>query len=146
MKELHRSIYCVLSRRSPSSRSTTCFVARPASLSWAFPIKPPRLSEVLELACIAHLIDCATSSDDAGASKPAPDIVEAALEQAAVPSECVVMLGDTPYDVKAAQRAGVRMIGLRCGGWTDRELRGATETYANPAELLARYDSSVLAG
>ncbi|MEX0907210.1 MAG: HAD family hydrolase [Gemmatimonadota bacterium] len=102
------------------------------------------LAALLKQTRLEHLIDCATNSDDAAESKPAPDIVDAALKQAAVPADEVVMIGDTPYDVKAAQRAGVRIIGLRCGGWTDKELRGAAETYGSPAELLARYDESLL--
>jgi HAD superfamily hydrolase (TIGR01509 family) len=102
------------------------------------------LSALLKQAGIEDLIDAATSSDDADSSKPAPDIVAAALEQAGAPADRVAMLGDTPYDVKAAQRAGVPLIALRCGGWTDAELRGAVEVYRDPAELLERYDDSLL--
>jgi phosphoglycolate phosphatase-like HAD superfamily hydrolase len=54
------------------------------------------------------------------------------------------MLGDTPYDVKAARRAGVRIIGVRCGGWNDKELIGAAEIYENPADLLLKYERSLL--
>ena len=36
------------------------------------------------------------------------------------------MVGDTPYDVEAAQNAGVRIIAVRCGGWSDGELQGAS--------------------
>jgi HAD superfamily hydrolase (TIGR01509 family) len=103
------------------------------------------LSPLLKQAGLDRLIDAATSSDEAEKSKPSPDIVEAALAQAGAPARDVVMLGDTPYDVKAAQRAGVRIIALRCGGWTDAELRGAAEIYQDPAELLDRYDESLLA-
>lgn len=103
------------------------------------------LSPLLKQAGIDRLIDAATSSDEAEKSKPSPDIVEAALAQAGAPARDVVMLGDTPYDVQAAQRAGVRIIALRCGGWTDAELRGAAEIYQDPAELLDRYDESLLA-
>ena len=52
------------------------------------------------------------------------------------------MLGDTPYDIQAAARAGVRTIGLRCGGW--EELPGALAVYDDPADLLRRYDDSPL--
>lgn len=103
------------------------------------------LKALLEQSQLRDLVDAATNSDDAEESKPAPDIVTAALKQAGAPPSAVVMLGDTPYDVKAALRAGVSIIGLRCGGWTDHELRGAAEVYSDPAELLARYDESLLA-
>lgn len=102
------------------------------------------LRALLEQAKLEDLIDESTSADEADASKPAPDIVQAALRKAGVPSSEVVMLGDTPYDVKAAQRAGVRIIALRCGGWNDRELKGAEEVHDDPADLLVRYDASIL--
>jgi HAD superfamily hydrolase (TIGR01509 family) len=102
------------------------------------------LKALLEQADLESLIDDSTNSDEADESKPAPDIVEAALEKSGHNAGDVVMLGDTPYDVKAARRAGVRIIGVRCGGWTDRELKGAAEIYADPADLLACYDRSLL--
>jgi phosphoglycolate phosphatase-like HAD superfamily hydrolase len=55
------------------------------------------------------------------------------------------MLGDTPYDVAAAARAGVRMVGLESGGWTRADLAGALAVYADAAELLAQYDASPFA-
>jgi HAD superfamily hydrolase (TIGR01509 family) len=88
----------------------------------------------------------ATNSDDADASKPAPDIVEAALKKSGEAAGHVVMIGDTPYDVAAARQAGVRIIGVRCGGWTDADLRGAAAVYDDPAAILRDYDRSVLAG
>jgi phosphoglycolate phosphatase-like HAD superfamily hydrolase len=58
----------------------------------------------------------------------------------------VVMIGDTPYDVEAAGRAGVRIIGVECGGWSAAELQGAVAVYADPADLLRRYEESLLGG
>lgn len=102
------------------------------------------LKALLKQARLEDLIDDSTNSDEAESSKPAPDIVQAALDKAGVPAPEAVMLGDTPYDVKAAGRAGVRIIGLRCGGWSDRELKGAAEVYQDPADLLGNYESSIL--
>jgi HAD superfamily hydrolase (TIGR01509 family) len=104
------------------------------------------LALLLERAGIADLVDAATDSDDAESSKPSPDIVEAALQQAGVPPGEAVMLGDTPYDVAAAGRAGVRILAFRCGGWGDADLAGAAAVYDGPAALLEAYDSSLLAG
>jgi phosphoglycolate phosphatase-like HAD superfamily hydrolase len=86
------------------------------------------------------------SAEDVGASKPAPDIVLKALEEAGVAADRAVMVGDTVYDVQAAAAAGVRCIGVRCGGIGEAELRdaGAVAVYGNPAELLAGFDSSPL--
>lgn len=101
------------------------------------------LDGLLRQAGVKDLIEASTSSGQVDDSKPDPDVVEAALEQADAPAERVVMIGDTPYDVEAATRAGVAIIGVRCGGWSDEELRGAIAVYAHPADLLARYEESV---
>jgi len=100
------------------------------------------LKGLLEQAGVADLIQDATSADDAEESKPDPDIVLAALKQAGFPPEEIVMIGDTPYDVEAAARAGVRIVGVRCGGWGDQDLQGAIAVYDHPADLLDRYDES----
>ena len=54
------------------------------------------------------------------------------------------MLGDTPYDVEAALRAGIPVVALRTGGWADADLDGAVAIYDDPADLLARFDGSIL--
>ena len=107
--------------------------------------KKETLEPLLELAGATDLIESKTSTDDADASKPSPDIVGAALERLGLPKKNVVMIGDTPYDVEAAGRAGVALIGLRCGGWDDAGLEGAITIYDDPADLLAHYDTSPLA-
>ena len=102
------------------------------------------LGPLLERAGVRDLIQDSTSSDDAAESKPDPDIVLAALRDAGFPAHRVVMIGDTPYDVEAATRAGVRVIALRSGGWDDDSLRGAIAIYDHPADLLDHYDDSAL--
>jgi HAD superfamily hydrolase (TIGR01509 family) len=102
------------------------------------------LGPLLKIAGADALMDAKTSSGDAEESKPAPDIVEAALERArALPGEAV-MIGDTPYDVAAARSAGVRIIAFRSGGWLDPDLSGAIEIYDGAWDLLARLDRSIL--
>jgi HAD superfamily hydrolase (TIGR01509 family) len=103
------------------------------------------MDALLEQAGIQDLIEEKTSSSDAEESKPDPDIVQAALKSAdAKPGEAI-MLGDTPYDVQASGRAGVRCVALRCGGWDDGDLGGAVAVYDDPADLLARYAGSPFA-
>jgi HAD superfamily hydrolase (TIGR01509 family) len=102
------------------------------------------MTRLLKQARVEDLIEEATSSSDVQASKPDPDIVEAAMEKAGVPADQVVMIGDTPYDAEAAARAGIRLIALRTGGWKDRELRGAAAIYDDPADLLKHYAASLL--
>jgi phosphoglycolate phosphatase-like HAD superfamily hydrolase len=109
--------------------------------------KEDELTRLLEIAGVTDLLTASTSSDDAEQSKPDPDIVEAALERAMSAGggerSSAVMLGDTPYDVEAALRAGIGCVGLECGGWSREELAAAIEVYADPADLLARYDRSI---
>ncbi|AMV39127.1 HAD family hydrolase [Planctomyces sp. SH-PL62] len=102
------------------------------------------LETLLKLAGVDDLIEAQTSSDDAERSKPDPDIVVAAVDQADRPASQVLMLGDTPYDVQAATKAGVAVIALRSGGWDDDDLKGAIAIYDDAADLLAHYDDSPL--
>jgi HAD superfamily hydrolase (TIGR01509 family) len=104
--------------------------------------KEDELEALLRLCGADQFIESKTSADDAARSKPDPDIVEAALQRLDLPRTEVVMLGDTPYDIGAAHKAGVRVVALRCGGWSDANLANAVAVYENPADLLAHYDSS----
>ena len=104
--------------------------------------KKEEVGLILEQAGVADLIETGSSADDAGRSKPDPDIVQAALRKARRPASHSAMLGDTPYDVEAAARARVPAVVLRCGGWSDNRLRGALAVYDDPADLLAHYDES----
>jgi HAD superfamily hydrolase (TIGR01509 family) len=106
--------------------------------------KEDELKPLLEKAGAADLIEEKTSSDDADNSKPDPDIVHAALDGAGFTADEAVMLGDTPYDIEAASKAGVNVIAFRCGGWDDAGLAGAIAIYDDPADLLAHYDDSPL--
>lgn len=102
------------------------------------------LETLLKIAQIEDLVPQTTSSDDADASKPAPDIIEAALQKAQLKPDRAVMLGDTPYDIEAAGKAGVDVIAFRCGGFSDADLGGAIAIYDDPADLLRHYDESPL--
>jgi HAD superfamily hydrolase (TIGR01509 family) len=97
---------------------------------------------------IGDLVDVATSSDDADRSKPHPDIFEAALKKlGGVPPDAIRVVGDTPYDAEAAGKAGLRTIGLLCGGFPEAELSaaGCVAIYRDPQDLLDGFDVSPLA-
>lgn len=96
------------------------------------------LKSLLKQTGLEDSFDTKTNSSDVRRSKPEPDVIEAALEKIAVDSRRTAMVGDTPYDIEAATRAGVRTIGLTCGGWSKQALKeaGAWKVYADPAELL----------
>ena len=98
------------------------------------------LDLLLEQAGVTDAFRDATTADDVDASKPEPDVVLAALRKIALPRREVLFVGDTPYDVEACVRAGVRCIALRCGGWHDRSLRGAIAIYDDPQDVLDHLD------
>ena len=102
--------------------------------------KKGELEPLLEICGADRFISSATSSDDADHSKPDPDILQAAISDLGMPPDEVAMLGDTPYDVEAARRAGIRVITLRCGGWPDSDLK-ADAIYDDPANLCEQLDS-----
>lgn len=109
--------------------------------------KADEVDRYKEIAGIADLIDGATSSDDAERSKPFPDIFQAALAKLSpIRAEEAVVVGDTPYDAEAARKAGIKPIGVLCGGFPEKALRaaGCVAVYAGPADLLERYEQSEL--
>ena len=85
-----------------------------------------------------------TTSDDAERSKPHPDIFIAALERLKLPAHTVVVVGDTPYDVEAAKKAGMTATGLLCGGFSEDLLRdaGAADIYRDPGHLLEALEAT----
>ncbi|MFI6449198.1 HAD family hydrolase [Kitasatospora sp. NPDC050543] len=91
-------------------------------------------------------VSAATSADDVEASKPAPDLVHAALDKAGARAGEAVFVGDTVWDVQSATAAGVPCIAVLSGGWSERDLRaaGAVEVHADPAALLASLADSAL--
>jgi HAD superfamily hydrolase (TIGR01549 family) len=79
-----------------------------------------------------------TTSDDVETTKPAPDLVEAALAKAGAEGEEAFMLGDSVYDCEAAERAGVRCYGLLTGGFSEQELleAGATDVHRHLPDVI----------
>lgn len=97
------------------------------------------VKKLLRQAGVDDLLTEMTSSSDADDSKPDPDILEAALEKGGMRPGEAVMIGDTPYDIEAARRAGVACIALRSGGWSDDALRAALAIFDDPADLVAHF-------
>ncbi|HEY7049712.1 MAG TPA: HAD family hydrolase [Jatrophihabitantaceae bacterium] len=106
-----------------------------------------------ELAVLRSALDAddaiteATSASDAKAAKPAPDILQAALDAAALRADQVVFVGDAVWDGYAAAKLDIPFIGLTCGGTGAAELRdaGAAAVYPDPAALLTELDDTPLA-
>lgn len=96
---------------------------------------------------VEDLVDTATSSDDAGRSKPNPDIFQAALKKlGGIPPEEAIVVGDSPWDVLAATKSGMRAIGVLTGGFSREELleAGAVEVYKSIEDLYRNYEQSVI--
>jgi HAD superfamily hydrolase (TIGR01509 family) len=112
---------------------------RGLSVVLASSAKEAELKQLRRVLDADDVITAATSSADAKSSKPAPDILQAALDQSDVdPGNCVYV-GDAVWDVKAAGKLDIPCIGLECGGTSAAELAdaGAVATYRDPAALLA---------
>ncbi|MDH2308135.1 HAD family hydrolase [Methylobacterium brachiatum] len=110
--------------------------------------KGPEVERYQEILGIADLVDVVTSSDDADRSKPHPDIFEAAAQKLEGFGKAeMIVIGDTPYDAQAASKAGLRTIGVLCGGFPEADLSGAgcVAIYRDPQDLLDGFDRSLLA-
>ena len=105
------------------------------------------LSSLLKAAEVEDLLseEPKTTSSDAEATKPEPDLVQVALSKGQLQPEQAIMLGDTPYDIQAASKAGVGVIAFRCGDFDDSQLAECLAIYDDPADLLKHYDLSPLA-
>lgn len=99
-----------------------------------------------KIANIEDLVEKSTSADDAEESKPEPDIFQAALKLLGNPKlETVLVVGDTPFDAEAATKAKLKIVGVLCGGFAEKDLRekGCAAIYQNPADLLENYQKLV---
>ncbi|HZF44106.1 MAG TPA: HAD family hydrolase [Sphingomonadaceae bacterium] len=110
--------------------------------------KEEEVAHHLKLIGSEDLVVSTTSADDAEHSKPDPDIFRSALAKLdGVAAGDAVVVGDSPYDMLAAAALGVPTIGFRSGGFPDPVLMeaGCREIFDGPADLLARFDASLLA-
>jgi beta-phosphoglucomutase-like phosphatase (HAD superfamily) len=107
--------------------------------------EPDELHALLEVCGALRYIQQQTTSNEAAHSKPDPDIVQVALAKAKCSPAEAVMLGDTPYDVDAAVKAGVGAVALRCGGHPDATLSRALAIYDDASDLLSHFETSIFA-
>lgn len=108
--------------------------------------KAEEVDYYLDLLDARELADDWTTSADVEQTKPAPDLVTAALKKAGGGKG--VMVGDTPWDIEAAKKAKVETIAVMTGGFAEAELRdaGAACVFESIAELRRRLDDTPLAG
>jgi HAD superfamily hydrolase (TIGR01549 family) len=97
--------------------------------------QPRHVETFLDLFDGQSLADAWTTPEDAEESKPAADLLLAALDR--VHGTSAVMVGDATWDAQAAEAAGLSSIGLRTGGFGEDELRsaGASAVFDGPQDL-----------
>jgi HAD superfamily hydrolase (TIGR01509 family) len=97
--------------------------------------KEEEVEHYLDLLDCREIVDGWTTSADVESTKPAPDLVHAALQK--MGADEGVMIGDTPWDVEAARKAGVDTIAVLTGGFSEAELReaGAVDVFESVREL-----------
>jgi HAD superfamily hydrolase (TIGR01549 family) len=98
------------------------------------------LDHYLDLLGAREIVDAWTTDDDVASTKPEPDLVRAALDRAG--TEDAVMIGDTPWDIEAAAKAGIATVTVVTGGFSEQELRdaGAACVYESVEELRRHLD------
>jgi len=82
------------------------------------------------------------TGDDVSIAKPAPDSFVAAAQRLGVSAVESIVIGDSPWDLLAAQRMKALGVGLLCGGYAESELEraGAYRVYEDPGDLLAHIE------
>ena len=108
--------------------------------------KPEEVEAYLDLLDARDLADAWTTSADVDSTKPAPDLVRAAMARVGADPAQAVMVGDTPWDVKAAAATDVPTLAVMTGGFSEAELReaGAADVYESVADLNDGLDASPL--
>jgi HAD superfamily hydrolase (TIGR01549 family) len=106
--------------------------------------KQEEVEHYLELLEAKDLADDWTTSADVDATKPEPDLVQAAVDKAGGGE--AVMVGDSTFDCEAAGRAGLDTVGVLTGGFSEQELKdaGAVAVFGSIEELRGSLDSSPL--
>jgi HAD superfamily hydrolase (TIGR01549 family) len=106
--------------------------------------KPEEVEHYLDLLDARELADDWTHSGDVEETKPAPDLVQTALDKAGAGE--AVMICDTPWDIRAAAEAGVPTVAVLTGGFSEAELRdaGAVAVFEDIAQLRSGLASTPL--
>ena len=141
--EIFRTRYAPDLDPAPGARELVLALrARGLSLVVASSASEEELDLLLTEGAVRDVLLDAVTASDVERSKPDPDVVQAAVARSGLSADELVLVGDTPYDVEAGRRSGVSVVGLTCGGWGARDLRGSAAIYRDPADLLAHLEES----
>jgi HAD superfamily hydrolase (TIGR01549 family) len=108
--------------------------------------KQEEVEHYVDLLAARELADGWTTSGDVEATKPEPDLVQAAVEKAGGGE--AVMVGDSTFDCEAAGRAGIETVAVLTGGFSEQELRqvGAVAVFGSIGELRGSLEDTPLGG
>jgi HAD superfamily hydrolase (TIGR01509 family) len=110
--------------------------------------KQDEVDHYIDLLDARRILFGTTSGDDVAKTKPAGDIFRSALGKVApIVAPEVVAIGDTPYDVTAARKAGIKTIGVKSGGFSESSLvdAGAIAIYDSVGNLYKHLEDSLFA-
>ncbi|MER6563800.1 HAD family hydrolase [Streptomyces sp. NPDC001027] len=146
----HKALYGQYFDRLPPLRDAGRLLRRLRDDGWTVVLATSASGS--ELSALRGAIDAddaiaaTASADDVEAGKPSPEPVAHALELVGASAEGAVFVGDTVWDMRAGRRAGVRCVGVLCGGVPRADLMeaGAETVYDDPADLLASLSASPL--
>ncbi|MFD5630942.1 MULTISPECIES: HAD family hydrolase [unclassified Streptomyces] len=147
----HHALYGTYFERLPALGAASDLLRALAGRGWEIVLATS--AGDAELTALRRAIDAddvilgAASADDVADGKPAPGPVEQARKLAGVSADRAVFVGDTVWDMQAADRDGVIPVAVLSGGIprADLESAGARAVYRDPADLLAHLDESVFA-
>ena len=99
------------------------------------------LDTVLEVLDIDAVLDVKMTADDIESSKPDPEVFLTAMDEASLEPARTLAIGDSVWDVKAANGAGIGCVAVESGGFSRHELSeaGAVHVYRDARELLQQF-------
>ena len=100
--------------------------------------------ELVRASGVADLLDDVVAADGEPRDAVLNEVITSAITLCNCKRDGVVLVGDSPYDVSSGERAGIDVIALRCGGWTDASLQGALAVYEDHVHLLSQFQTSPL--
>ena len=142
IRAAEQALYMAMIEEVEPMEGARDLIARLKDAGWSVVLassaKEDEVEHYLDLLDARELADDWTTSADVEATKPAPDLVQAAIDKAGAGPDDAVMLGDTPWDCEAAGRAGVETVTLMTGGFSEQELReaGAVAVFESIPDLL----------
>ncbi|OEV04252.1 HAD family hydrolase [Streptomyces oceani] len=144
----HKTLYGSYHARLPPLPGARELVCELAGRHWqvvlATSASGRELAALRQAIAADEAIAATASADDVQAGKPAPDTVTRALALVDAAAAGSVFIGDTVWDVRAANNARVPCVAVLSGGVARGKLEeaGAAAVYEDCAELLEHLDES----